>query len=114
MWKTVLFMVQTPSSNTPAESSPLGILAFIGIGFILYVSLLVWWYSEDDRLGTSAAGRFLDKVLAAVSIFVFYITIVTIRKGFEVQWGNNTADLIGIIGEIIGIAIIWIILSGKK
>jgi len=114
MWKIILSMFQTPSSNIPEESSGWGIIAFIGLGFILYVELLFWWYSEDNRFGESGAGKLLDKFFAMISIFVFFITIVCIRKLFELQWGNATADLIGIIGEIIGIVILGFILSRKK
>ena len=112
MWKPTsiaLAYQSTYSSGGKDEPTPWGLLAFLGLGFILFLVIQSWWYSRPSSVSIpyqkeSDAGEVKSKLAWLIFFAVFVIIIVTLRKQFEVLWGETIANTISIIGELIGIA----------
>jgi hypothetical protein len=113
----IALVFQLTTIKAKEEPTPWGLLAFIGLGLILYVLLVIGWVYLDSffpRAEWSTWYKVLDKIFAYAGIFIFFIVITSIRQGFETLWGRNTADAIGIICETVLIVVMLVILSSKN
>ena len=100
-----VLVFQAAYSSANPEPTPWGLLAFLGLGLVLYVFLCFfefWPYRKTPQIEQDP----VNKILSAVYFFAFFITIVSIRAIFESLLGDNIATGVGIMVELLGIAIL--------
>jgi hypothetical protein len=107
-----ILVFQAAYSSAKQEPTPWGLLLFLGLGFVLYLLLClldVWPLKKTPHIEDDAG----NKILSAVYFFAFFIIIVSIRAIFESLWGDKIANGVGIVAELISIAI-FLLLSLRR